>query len=113
MRRRLGLIQSDGAVVKLWTYDLSRGGMQVFSEYAAERGQEFGVFFSIFDPVGKEYERIDARVKVAHVLYDGAQHCYRIGLQFTNFRGNCREMFERCLEFRMRLQMMRQQARLY
>lgn len=97
-RQKLGIQLSSGQVVYAWTRDVSLGGMQIVSEFSADIGDRFQVFMSILDPSSDQYVRIDSRVRIVHVVFDGVASAYRIGLQFEAFGDSSALVYERFIE---------------
>lgn len=96
-RRKVGVILSSGKVVYLWTYEVSKNGLQLLSDASAEVGRELDIFFHVLDPQTDEYVRLDARTRVVHVLYDGTAGTFRIGMALLGFKGDGQAVFERSL----------------
>lgn len=92
-RRKVGIILSSGETVYVWSYDISQGGIQVLASYEADVGDIFNIFMQI--PDGEGFTRVDVRARIAHVVYDGSQRCNRIGMQFVQFKGDGRAVYER------------------
>ena len=101
MRHKVGVLLSSGDVVYAWTYDLSLTGMQFLSEYSADIGDMLSLFMSVLDPKGDDYVAIYFKVHVVHVVYDGAENCFRIGVDFAGFDGDGKETYERFLDGRI------------
>ena len=102
IRHRINLQLSSGKPVQLWSYDLSREGMQVLSSFTADVGDEFGIYLNVHEAVNDNYVRVDARVKLIHVLYDSAEECFRIGMDFMSFKDNGQAIYEQYFEQRLR-----------
>lgn len=100
MRHKLGVLLSSGGVVYVWTYDLSLSGMQFLSEYSADVGDTLRLFMNVLDPKSDDYVTVYMRIHVVHVVYDGAENCFRIGGDFSGFEGNGNEIYERFLDAR-------------
>lgn len=92
---------SDGGVHYVWTYDISLGGMQLLSDYNADVGAVLRVFFSVLDTQTDAYVRLMARVRVVHSVYDGSERCFRIGVEFVDFDGDGRAVYNRYLDSRL------------
>lgn len=92
---------SSGGVHYVWTYDISLGGMQLLSEYSADAGDVLPVFFSALDTETDEYVRVMARVRVVRTVYDGSERCFRIGVEFVDFDGDGRTVYNRYLDSRL------------
>ena len=101
MRHKVGVLLSSGDVVYAWTYDLSLTGMQFLSEYSADVGDTLRLFMSVLDPKGDDYVALYFNVHVVHVVYDGTENCFRIGVDFAGFDGDGKETYERFLDGRI------------
>lgn len=101
MRHKVGVLLSSGDVVYAWTYDLSLTGIQFLSEYSADVGDTLRLFMSVLDPKVDEYVAIYFNISVIHVVYDGAENCFRIGVDFAGFDGDGKEIYERFLDGRI------------
>lgn len=100
LRRKVGIVQSDGEVVFAWSHDISMGGIQILTEYSADVGQQFDIYFGVTDPRTMQHAYVEVRTQVAHFVYDGPERSYRIGLQFLKFRGQSKELLVRFLQER-------------
>lgn len=101
IRFKVGVMLSSGGVHYVWTYDISIGGMQLLSEYSADAGDVLPVFFSALDTETDEYVRVMARVRVVRSVYDGSERCFRIGVEFVDFDGAGRTVYNRYLDSRL------------
>jgi len=101
IRHKVGVMLSDESVHYVWTYDISLGGLQLLSEYNADTGDMLRIFLNILDVETDEYVRVFARVRVAHTVYDGSEHCFRIGAEFIDFEGDGRSIYNRHLDARL------------
>lgn len=101
IRFKVGVMLSSGGVHYVWTYDISLGGMQLLSEYSADAGDVLPVFFSALDTETDEYVRVMARVRVVRTVYDGSENCFRIGVEFVDFDGDGRTVYNRYLDSRL------------
>lgn len=101
LRHRVGIRLSSGEVVYVWTYDLSLGGMQLLSDMSADAGAVLPVFFSVLDPQIDDFVQVSARVRVVRSVYDGAERCFRIGIEFLDFDGGGREAYCRFVDSRL------------
>ena len=102
IKHRVNVQLSSGKPVQLWSYDLSREGMQILSSFNADVGDEFDIFLNVHDIVNDNYVRVDARVKLIHVLYDSAEECFRVGMDFIRFKDNSQAIYEQYFEQRLR-----------
>jgi c-di-GMP-binding flagellar brake protein YcgR len=100
-RQKVGVVLSSGDVHYVWTYDISLGGMQLLSDYSADSGDTLRVFFSALDTETDQYVRIYARIQVVRSVYDGSERCFRIGVEFVEFEGNGRSIYNRYLDSRL------------
>lgn len=100
-RRKVGIVLSNGKVVYVWTYDLSKGGLQILSDYTADVGDQFDIFFWVHDGHNNHSAKVEACVRIVHVIYSGEAGCYRIGMQFVRFTGNGRGIYERFVDERL------------
>lgn len=100
-RQKVGVVLSSGDVHYVWTYDISLGGMQLLSDYSADSGDTLRVFFSVLDTETDQYVRIYARIQVVRSVYDGSERCFRIGIEFVEFEGNGRSIYNRYLDSRL------------
>lgn len=96
-RRKVGVVLSSGEVIYLWTHEVSKKGIQLLSQANAEVGREFDIFFHVLDPQTDKYVRVDVRAKVIHVIYDGGEGGFRIGMALLRFKGDGQAVFERSL----------------
>lgn len=101
IRFKVGVLLSSGDVHYVWTYDISLGGMQLLSEYSADADDVLRVFFSALDAETDEYVRVYARIRVIRSVYDGSERCFRIGVEFVDFEGNGRTLYNRYLDSRL------------
>jgi c-di-GMP-binding flagellar brake protein YcgR len=101
IRFKVGVLLSSGEVHYVWTYDISLGGMQLLSEYSADSGDILRVFFSALDTETDTYVRVVARIRVIRAVYDGSERCFRIGVEFVDFEGNGRSLYNRYLDSRL------------
>lgn len=85
MRRKVGIVQSDGSVVHAWTRDLSRSGIQLLTEYSADEGDEFTLFIYLPQGEGEDFGYVEMRCRVVHLVYDGPSGCYRVGFRIVGF----------------------------
>ncbi len=100
-RRRVGIRLSSGEMVYTWTYDLSKGGLQIISEYSADKGDEFDIFFSVVDISSQTTVELEVHVRVVHVIYAGELNAYRIGLNFVRFVDDGKQTYERFIDARL------------
>lgn len=101
MRLKVNVLLSSGEVLQVWSFDLSLGGMQLLSEYSADAGDTLPVFFNVLDPQTDEYVRISGKMRIVHVVYDGSERCFRIGVEFVSFEGEGKEIYRRFLDGRI------------
>jgi c-di-GMP-binding flagellar brake protein YcgR len=102
IKQRINVQLSSGEWVQLWSYDISQAGIQVLSNFTADVGDEFDVFLNILNAENDDYVRVDIRVKLIHVLYDSAEECFRIGMDFLNFKGDGQAIYEHYFDSRLR-----------
>ncbi|MCK5639380.1 MAG: hypothetical protein KAJ19_01230 [Gammaproteobacteria bacterium] len=102
IKHRVNVQLSSGEWVQLWSYDLSQAGIRVLSNFTADVGDEFDIFLNINNIQNDDYVRVDIRVKLIHVLYDSAEECFRIGMDFLSFKNNGQEIYERYFDSRLR-----------
>ncbi len=104
LRRKVGIVLSTGQVAHLWSHDVSVGGLRVLSESPADPGDEFDIFFGMLDPAVDAYVRLDVRVRIVHVIYDGTAGRYRIGMRFLGFSGEGEAVYQRGIDHLLRTQ---------
>ena len=97
IRRKLGLLLSDGSLEYLWTADLSLGGMQVHTEHQVDMGLQFPFFMGVYDAPKDSYVTVRGRVEVVHKVYDGQHKAFRLGLQILSFDGQSADLYQRHL----------------
>lgn len=85
------------------TRDLRRPGTVLFvSGPFPTLGDEFDIFMNINNAENDDSVRIDIWVKLIHVLYDGAEEYFRMGMDFLNFKSDGPVIYERYFEHRLR-----------
>lgn len=85
LRRQVNVHLSDGSTLRLWTVDISAGGLSLLSDYGADLGHQLLLDFKILDPRVDLYVPVRVRSEVANLVYDGMHGCFRIGWQFRRF----------------------------
>ncbi len=101
IHHKVGVRLSAGGIVYVTTSDLGVGGMQLLSEYPADVGDTLSVFFTVLDPQSDTFVAVDARVKVVHSVYDGAERCFRVGVEFSQFEGEGEAVYRRFFDARL------------
>jgi hypothetical protein len=94
MRRKLGIVLSNGNVVHAWTRDLSMSGIQLLTEYSADEGDDFTLFMHLPQGDSEEYAYVEMRCRVVHLVYDGPDGCYRIGFHILGFRDGSKRVYQ-------------------
>lgn len=84
--RRVLIRQSDGSTIGARASDISRGGIGVLCEYAADRGKEFWIAFLL--PLQGVPQQVKVKCRVIFCNFSGAQNAFRIGMQFVEFAGD-------------------------
>lgn len=92
-RQKVALFLSDGSVEYLWSYNLSRGGMQVHTPHLVDVGTRFRIATAIFDQDVEVYATAYIQVEVVHKIYDGEFQSFRLGMRFISFEGDSRDLY--------------------
>ena len=93
-------MQSDGEVVYGRGSDISMGGLSVKCRHSTDVGRSFGLVIQLTE--GARSQRFEATAKVVYVHYIGTEHRYRLGMRFTDFQGNSRELLSNFVSERLR-----------
>ena len=80
---RVGIIQSNGDIVYAKIKNISIGGLYILTEYTADIGKIFRIFFKVI--INSQPIKIEAQTQVIYVYY-GEQSKVYLGMKFIKFK---------------------------
>jgi c-di-GMP-binding flagellar brake protein YcgR len=97
-RHKIGVKLSSEQVVKTWSCDVSLGGIQILTDYNADKGDIFQLQLKVPASNPDNSVAIECRGRVAYVALDSSASQYRIGFQIIGFKGNGEEHYRRFVD---------------